>query len=69
MDACEDQLSKESGRMKLSDLNDSWSGCLKHLSDREDMLKMGLELAEKYQVHMCKTTCAHVCASLCYFYV
>ena len=45
MDACEDQLSKESGRMKLSDLNDSWSDCLKHLSDREDMLKRGLELA------------------------
>ena len=55
MDACEDQLSKESSRKKLSDLNDSWSDCLKHLSDREDMLKRGLELAEKYQVHMCKT--------------
>ena len=50
MDSCEDQLSKESGRIKLSDLNESWSDCLRELSDREDMLKRALELAEKYQV-------------------
>ena len=56
MDSCEDQLSRESGRMKLSDLNEAWGSCLGDLSDREEQLKGALERAEKYQV-MQPTTC------------
>ena len=56
MDSCEDQLSRESGRMKLSDLNEAWGSCLGDLSDREEQLKGALERAEKYQV-MQPTAC------------
>ena len=50
VDGCEDKLSQESGRIKLSDLNEAWSGCLGDLSTREDMLEGALNLAEKYEV-------------------
>ena len=56
MDSCEDQLSRESGRMKLSDLNEAWGSCLGDLSDREEQLKGALERAEIYQV-MQPTAC------------
>ena len=47
---CEDQLTRESGRSKLSDMNDTWSKCLEGLSDREDVLNEALKLAEHYEV-------------------
>ena len=51
VNGCEDQLTKESGRSRLSDLNEAWSECLGGLSEREEVLKKALELAEKYEVH------------------
>ena len=50
VEGCKDELSGASGRLKLSDLNDLWGDALSALSDREDKLKEGLVLAEKYQV-------------------
>ena len=49
---CKDELSQTSGRMKLSDLNDLWGDSLSVISEREDKLKEGLTLAEKYKVHV-----------------
>ena len=66
VDVCEDQLSRESGRTKLSDLNETWGECLGTLSDREEMLKRALELAEKYEVCtymlVCKTHPSNITA-------
>ena len=50
VEGCKDDLSSASGRLKLSDLNDLWGDALSALSDREDKLKQGLALADKYQV-------------------
>ncbi|CAI8055157.1 Microtubule-actin cross-linking factor 1, isoforms 1/2/3/5 [Geodia barretti] len=49
VDGCRDELSRESGRSSLAELNESWGECLAALSEREEMLKRALELAEKYQ--------------------
>ena len=54
VDVCKDELSQTSARIKLSDLNESWADALATLSTREEKLKEGLALAEKYQV--CATT-------------
>ena len=51
VNGCEDQLTKESGRSRLSDLNEAWSKCLGGLSEREEVLNKALELAEKYEVN------------------
>lgn len=50
VEGCKDELSCASGRLKLSDLNDLWGNSLADLSRREEQLKTGLSLAEKYQV-------------------
>ena len=50
VDGCKDELTRESGRSKLAELNESWGECLAALSEREEMLKKALQLAEKYQV-------------------
>lgn len=50
VDGCQDELSRDSGRIKLSDLNDAWGNTLSDLSTREGKLKEGIALAEKYQV-------------------
>ena len=50
MNECEDQLTRETGRSKLSDMNNTWSKCLEGLSDREDVLNEALKLAEHYEV-------------------
>ena len=50
VDACLDELSRDSGRIKISDLNDAWGNALSQLSGREEKLKEGIALAEKYQV-------------------
>ena len=50
VEGCKDELSGASGRLKLSDLNDLWGDSLAALSKREEKLKTGLSLAEKYQV-------------------
>ena len=47
---CKDELSRESGRIKLSDLNDLWGGTLADLSSREEKLREGQALAEEYKV-------------------
>ena len=48
VDGCLDELSHDSGRIKISDLNDMWGNALSELSGREEKLKEGI--AEKYQV-------------------
>ena len=50
VDGCKDELTRESGRSKLAELNELWGECLAALSEREEMLKKALQLAEKYQV-------------------
>lgn len=50
---CKDELSQTSARIKLSDLNESWGDTLNSLSTREEKLREGLTLAEKYQVLYC----------------
>ena len=50
VDGCKDELSRDSGRIKLSDLNDAWGNALSDLSAREGKLKKGIVLAKKYQV-------------------
>jgi len=47
---CLDELSRDSGRIKISDLNDAWGNALSELSGREEKLNEGIALAEKYQV-------------------
>ena len=39
VDSCKDELSRDSGRIKLSDLNESWGNTLAELGAREDHLK------------------------------
>ena len=56
VEGCKDELSGTSGRIKLSDLNESWGDALTALSQREEKLKQGLALAENYQVN--NTLCA-----------
>ena len=50
VDRCLDELSGASGRLTLSDLNESWGDTLATLVEKEKMLKEGLALAEDYQV-------------------
>ena len=50
VDGCLDELSHDSGRTKISDRNDMWGNALSELSGREEKLKEGIALAEKYQV-------------------
>ena len=47
---CLDELSHDSGKIKISDLNDIWGNALSDLSGREEKLKEGIALAENYQV-------------------
>lgn len=53
IEACKDELSGASGRLKLSDLNDLWGDTLAVVAEREEKLKEGLALAEEYQVSDC----------------
>ena len=50
VNSCKDELGQTSARIKLSDLNESWGDALSSLSTREEKLKEGLVLAQKYQV-------------------
>lgn len=50
VDGSQDELSRDSGRIKLSDLDETWRNALSDLSIREGKLKEGIALAEKYQV-------------------
>ena len=59
-------MSRDSGHTKLSDLNEAWSTCLGDLTDREDMLKGALVLAEKYEVNIYTWT---IIALMCYVIV
>ena len=50
VDGCRDELTRESGRSSLAELNDVWSECLAAIAERKEVLRKALELAEKYQV-------------------
>lgn len=40
VDQCKDELSRDSGRIKLSDLNELWGNALADLGAREDKIKL-----------------------------
>ena len=49
VDSCRDPLTKTSGRTKLSDINELWSGALAILDVRQDRLEQAITHAAKYE--------------------